>query len=51
VGKDVVDQLQKANASIVGVALNFVDDRHGHYSGYYYHKNYYRKQYSEDSLA
>jgi succinoglycan biosynthesis transport protein ExoP len=50
-GKDVVDQLQKANASIVGVALNFVDDRHGHYSGYYYYKNYYRKQYSEDSLA
>lgn len=50
-GKDVVDQLHKANASIVGVALNFVDDRHGHYSGYYYHKNYYRKQYSEDSLA
>ena len=36
-GKDIVDQLQKANASIIGVALNFVDVPHSY--GYYH---YYR---------
>ncbi len=36
--KDVVGQLHKANANIVGVAMNFSDrDRH---HGYYYKKNY-----------
>lgn len=43
-GRDVVDQLQKANASIVGVALNFVEDRHGHYNNYYHYKKYYNKE-------
>jgi len=36
-GKEAVDQLQKANATIIGAALNFIDDRHSHYSYYYRH--------------
>lgn len=39
-GKEIVDQLQKANASVVGVALNFVDERHSHY-GYSYRRYHY----------
>lgn len=52
-GKDVVAQLQKASASIVGVALNFVDDRHGHYNNYYQYKKYYssKERYSEEAEA
>ena len=36
-GKKIVDQLQKANASTIGVALNFVDKRKNHYGRYYRH--------------
>jgi Mrp family chromosome partitioning ATPase len=39
-GKEIVDQLQKANATIIGAALNFIDEKHGHYS--YYYRHYYR---------
>lgn len=35
--KDIVDQLQKANASVVGVALNFTGDRNNYYGHYYRH--------------
>jgi capsular exopolysaccharide synthesis family protein len=35
-GKDIVDQLQKANASVIGVALNFVDVPHSHRYHHYY---------------
>ena len=41
-GKDVIDQLQKANASVIGAALNFIDDGHNHYGYYYRHYNQYR---------
>jgi len=41
-GKEIVDQLQKANASVIGAALNFMDERHSHYSYYYRHYQYYR---------
>jgi capsular exopolysaccharide synthesis family protein len=46
-GKDVVDQLQKANASIIGVALNFVDNRNSHYYYNYQYRKYYKERYSE----
>lgn len=49
-GKEIVDQLQKANASIIGVALNFIYDRHNHYGHYYRHYNnyHYDRSYYED---
>jgi capsular exopolysaccharide synthesis family protein len=40
--KEVVDQLQKANASIIGVALNFVDARNSHYGNPYRNYRKYR---------
>lgn len=42
-GKEVLDQLQKANASVIGATLNFINDRHGHYSSYYRNYHYYKK--------
>lgn len=40
--KEIVDQLQKADASLIGVALNLTDDRYSHYGQYtrQYGKNY-----------
>jgi capsular exopolysaccharide synthesis family protein len=46
-GKEIVGQLQKANAAIAGVALNFVDERHSHY-GYAYRRYHY---YQNDRAA
>jgi capsular exopolysaccharide synthesis family protein len=48
-GKDIVDQLQKANASIIGVALNFIEDRNSHYGHYYRHYSYNRAYGESDS--
>jgi Mrp family chromosome partitioning ATPase len=47
-GKDTVDQLQKANASIIGVALNFINGRYNHYGHYYRHYDKYRYDRSYD---
>jgi polysaccharide biosynthesis transport protein len=47
-GKEIVNQLQKANASIIGVALNFIDDRNNHYGRYYRHYNKYGYNRSND---
>lgn len=48
-GKEILDQLQKANASVIGVALNFINDRHSQYNYYYrrYHYYKYNRQYCE----
>ena len=48
-GKEILDQLQKANASVIGAAINFINDRHGHYNYYYryYHNNRYDRYYSD----
>jgi capsular exopolysaccharide synthesis family protein len=48
--KEIVDQLQKANASIIGVALNLTDARYSHYGHYYRQygkKGTYCQDYSE----
>ena len=41
-GKEIVDQLQKANASIIGVALNLMNERRGRYEHLYRHYKKYR---------
>lgn len=52
-GKEIVDQLQKADASIIGAALNFVDERHNNYYYYSHYRNYrsYRKYRDHDEGA
>jgi len=43
-GMEIVEQLQNANAAVVGVALNFVKERRNRSSRYYRHYNYYREE-------
>jgi Mrp family chromosome partitioning ATPase len=47
--KDVVEQLHKANANILGIALNYVD--HPKFHRYYYGKKYGYSEEKKDTTA